>query len=263
MHPIKKEWKDFFKTVGFSLNPIKYEKLSERKKRLAFHYVLSVVLVSFIIMCLLFLPALLKLPGFLSNEFSKFDEFSINGTVSLREPIVIVEKRPFVEIKEQGNESDLRGKMLITKTDLYFKPFFKTKHVNLKEYQDLTSKTPEIASLMIFLAVLALPAVLVISYFLFVVKYLIIILIGAVLAFMIARIARHYIKFIDVLKVAMYGSTLMIILDMLRIPFWTNLYYIQYLAFAFYLFMGVKGLGHKEGEKKRRRGAEYIPLEDI
>jgi hypothetical protein len=168
--------------------------------------------------------------------------------------------------REMGNE-----KILIAGSSLYFRPYGKVREYNLSEFKDITSKKDETSGLLTFLAILLIPTALITSYVMFFVKYAITILAGALLLFVILRLAKKDLGILRALNIAVYASTPMVLIEVISIPFNSNylVQIFQIMGVNFYLvtlliyivFASVCAYAAAGKKKEKKKG--YATMEEV
>ncbi len=263
----------FWKKVLLTLHPKKYSELSTRTIRSGLKYLLSLLLASFIIMCILALPSVVSMPQYIESELSKFSKLNISIDTEMDSPVMIPEKDPQIVVdttntaKEMGNE-----KILITEDYAYYRPYGRTMRYNLSEFKDITAHKKETSKFLTFLAILLIPTVLITSYVIFLVKYILMIIVVALILFLAAKIARKNLSIFRSLNTALYASTPMILIEVIFIPFnskylipvsqfmGTNIYLVTLLV---YFSLAVFGPYFAMKPKKGKAKEEYPEIEGI
>ena len=97
------EDKEFLRTIVKTVLPHQYKTLAERNFTQCLAYFFSIVLLGFFTLIVLLLPQLLYLPSFVGNNTDKLTTFSIDFNIETSEPIIFLEKNPFVVIDTTGN----------------------------------------------------------------------------------------------------------------------------------------------------------------
>jgi hypothetical protein len=166
-----------------------------------------------------------------------------------------------VTIDTRESEGELKeGMFLITDDYLYTKPLIgAVTKTSLTPYKNLAENEWTVVLLLILL----LPSLLFLFYVGYVVKLLVIVLLAAVLGFVISRIVRFDVAFLDALKAGIFAATPMMIIDLVRLPFGIDVYFAQYIAFLVFFVMGLVKVGEFEerrGGRRRSRKGEYIDL---
>ncbi|PIN86997.1 hypothetical protein COV19_02280 [Candidatus Woesearchaeota archaeon CG10_big_fil_rev_8_21_14_0_10_44_13] len=239
--------KDFFKTVLMSLNPAAYEKLAETKMTTAINYFISMVAAVFIVMCLLFIPALVMMPGSIEDALGNFKTLDIRINQSMKGPIYIPASGTKITIDTSKEYNDVEnGNIIITEGAILYKFLpFTTPQMIVREGSFLENKD-QIATFIMVLIVAMLPMILVACFLFHLIKYAIVILLALLIGFLVARIARFGITFAETSKVALFASTVMVIADLLTKPFLPTIYFVQYGLFLLFFIIGIGRVGDFE-----------------
>ena len=210
----------FWKQVILALHPRNYTGLSSRSIRKGVMYIIALLFASFIIMCIISLPNIISLPGYIENELSRFDKLNITIDAEMNSPVKLTREDPQIIIDTTGKTTELGDeKVLITDSMLYYRPYGTTKEYNLSEFKDPTTKSEELSRLLAFGAILLLPTILITSYVMFLIKYAATILIASLLIFLIARIAKKDMGIKRSINTAIYAATPMVLIEVVFIPF--------------------------------------------
>ncbi len=253
----------FWKEVILTLHPQSYTELSSRSIRKGFMYILELLFASFIIMCIISLPNIINLPGYIEMELSRFDKLNITIDAEMNSPVKLTQEDPQIIIDTTGKTTELGDeKLLITEDYVYYRPYAMTRTYNLSEFKEITTKKEEISKALTFLAILLIPTILITSYIMFLIKYIITIVAAALLLFIIARIVKKDIGLKRSVNTAIYAATPIVLIEVIFIPF-NSRYLIpvfQIMGMNFYLitliiYISLVAFGsyfaakHKKGDK--------------
>lgn len=244
----------FYRRFLSSLNPLDYSELADYPFKVSFTYYMSLIFSIFVIMAILFLPVIINWPAELSEKFDKFEEFQIGGNVETIEPIKFTEQRPFLVLNSKSYVKPDEGTIVIDGGVIHYNILFKQFLINLTGYSDVKEHRNSFVPLILLIFVLMLPSILLISYFWFAAKYAILIAIGSLLALGITKLIRFEIKFKEIINIAVFASSLTIILGIIALPFGINLKYLQLIPFAVYLIAGTIRVGKFKERRKSRGG---------
>lgn len=227
--------KEFFKTVLYSQFPKKYHELSQRPIKTAVEYLLSLLLVSFIVMGVLAVPKYLLLPQYIDNQFEKINTFTVDIDLETNESVKFTEKDPQLTIDTSPNATLEEGRVLITDEIFYLKNFNKISEYKFDDYKNLKDNPEFVKKMFLFILIMTLPSVAIISYFGFFFKFIAEIILLSLIAFVILRMAKHTTKLRDIFVAGIYASTIMVVLDILAIPYSLG----KYLINVPILFFGI------------------------
>lgn len=268
----------FWKLLS-SLNPISYDKLAEDHLIDAVLYVPKILSIAFLIMFAISIPLLISIPGHVNDILSKTTSIKINVEVNNNDPIRIPEKFPFAIIDRHANSSSsFDSRILVTNESVMMKPmmcqlipitcplydFGNVKiDKNLGGYSDVLSHKDFYNGFIATIFFMMLPAILIMAFLLYLVKYLAIALIFTILAFAITRMARFEIRFSEILNISFYALTAMMLIEIILIPFEIRLYYAHQLVFLIYAILGILRTGYHDRTPKRRikkQRGQYVEL---
>ncbi|MDO8741221.1 MAG: DUF1189 family protein [Candidatus Woesearchaeota archaeon] len=211
---------ELLKNTLKSINPFYYSDLAKSSFRYCFKYLALVILWSIIVMCIIAVPRLFLLRGYIGEQLDNVNVFSVNVTFETKQPIVLLENDPQVIIDGSVSERNMTGeKVLITKDFFYFRPFNSIQRFNAGSYHNLLDHKSGIANLIAALFVIIIPGVLIINYASFYIKYLVIMLAVSVIVFIAVRVLRFDISFKKILKIAFFASTAPLFIELISIPY--------------------------------------------
>ncbi|HLC65779.1 MAG TPA: DUF1189 family protein [Candidatus Nanoarchaeia archaeon] len=256
---LDEEDKEFLSTIWKTLLPHQYSTLSERSYRQAFAYFVSILVLGFFSMVILFLPQVAYLPSFIENNTVKLTELSIDAKIETTGPIVFTDLTPLLVIDTTGNITNVsRAKVLVTKDRIEFASFGETSKINVSEFHDI-GKKPEFLKNTILMAVLLFgPGIILAAFAVSFLKYFIISSLIGIFGFLLSRVLRFHIEFKKAFLISLYSSTLMILIDLVTFPLGLNAYllpvsfngvFINIISFAVYLTLFIIAIfleGHLE-----------------
>ena len=233
--------------IGMSLNPSKYDKLHKTTPGTALAYFLMVVLSTFLLMCLLFIPQVLTSGSYVQDKIEAFNELKINIEYDQSEPIYIPEKYPLITIDTIGNYSTLEKGMLLIADDATYYRVLPFGRVNVVEdSEDLLQRSDEAGKFLSIMGIMMLPMVMVFAYVYFTIKFLLIAVIGGLLGFIFARIARLSFDVGELIKLSLYASTIMIFVGLITKPFVPCIYFLDIVLYAIFFLLVMIKLGEFE-----------------
>ncbi len=233
--------------MGMSLNPSKYDKLHKTKSSTALAYFFMVVLCTFLVMCLLFIPQVLTSGSYIQDKIEAFDELKINIEYDQVEPIYIPEKYPLITIDTIGNYSTLEDGMLLISEDATYYRVLPFGRVNvIEDSEDMLERSDEVGKFLSILGIMMLPMVMVFAYAYFTIKFLLIAIIGGFVGFIFARIARLSFDVGELIKLSLYASTIMILVGLITKPFVPCIYFLDIVLYAIFFLLVMIKLGEFE-----------------
>ncbi|MBW2999851.1 DUF1189 domain-containing protein [Candidatus Woesearchaeota archaeon] len=247
--------KNFFKTVGMSFNPVAYDQLSERLLGDTSKYFLAVLLLGFILAFLLAVPKIAGTAHYLNEQFNKFEKLDVNMDYEMKEAVVITDNYPLITIDTTKEPKEFKKGVLVTEDKVYYAllPFTSPKSFDVEKAHDLVASSGKASNLIYVLLLLMIPSFLVFGYLYFLIKFLLVVIAGFILALVIARIIRYGITVRELINVALYAATPMILIRMITLPFLPHIYYAEYAFFGLFLLMGIIKTGDFEAVARHRK----------
>jgi hypothetical protein len=213
--------KELFYTIFKSLNPESYDELTSRPLSDSIKYFFFITFVSLLIMFFLLIPAFYSFPGYWNDKISNFDELNVNFSFQLKQPFYLLDD-PAIKVEQSGsNLTDAR--MLITEDGIFYKSliFFGNKKViPLSDTYNLAGERPNVSRLIFFM----LPSLLFWSMVFFTIYFIAIIIISILLSGIISRALGSRVHPSKVVKIGLYASTILVLLQLLLIPFLRTLF---------------------------------------
>lgn len=218
----KRRIRTFLRDVRSSFNPHHYDAFSLRdsmKKTGAYFF--GVLILSFIIMGVLTIPFLVTLPQYLESQFEKFEMLQLTANVSMNEPVLIAKQGPSFILDTTGSTTGLTAdeKVVVTKDTIYYKPFFTTYQLDTKEFGNLSGDRTLAIKILTAFSLLILPGIVLLMFFFFTLKYLIMIVIAGLTAFFIIDLTRTKILWDRLLIMAAHAATPMMLIEVAITPF--------------------------------------------
>lgn len=231
--------KKFFDTLFKSLNPDAYSKLSIREFSEAFKYFFSVLFLAFVFMIILALPMISKMPQDISNSLNEFYQFEFDFKVDTKTPVAFPENNPKIIIDTTGKYTEVnntKAKILITqsivskKEGLCFwaEPLcFRDSHSDyqINDYTDAIQNRDLYGKVFTLVFIAALPVFLIVFYFVFVIKYLLLALAASIIIFSLLLLLKHHTMYPVAFKIALYSTTILAVLEIALAPVFSLGYY--------------------------------------
>lgn len=207
-----------------SLNPEDYKALSTRKKRDTISYFLMLLVLSILIGFVFSIPKLLAVPEKIENTLMKFEKFNITGLdIEAKEPIVLLQLPKTVLDLTQNTTNITDEVVLITRSDIYWKKFrpslfewrlFETESKHVSEYSDVLQSAGKLSGGTYWLLlIIMLPSMFFAAFLLNFIKFTIIILLTTAIAYAAAKIKRKKTRLFTIWKVAVFSSTIMLLIS--------------------------------------------------
>ena len=187
-----------------------------------------------------------RIPTYLQEEFLKLDSASINYELDMSDPIIITEDNPKIIIDSTGQTTNITDEVLLITNKGLFYNFNGPNIIKKEELADLSGSSDNIGKLATVMVLLILPSILVISYFVYLLKYLFLILMFSFLGLIAVKFLNFRIKTKMILRIAIYSSTIMVLTDILAIPFYNNTYFIPVILYLIMFTIGLVMVGEKK-----------------
>lgn len=260
------DFKEFIKAVPKSLYPDAYKKLADEKFHTAIKYVPLLLLFSLIIMCLAYIPVFMLMPGQLGDEISKFTTLNIKITEDMKEPIVFPKEEPFIIVDTTGKYTELgKESVLVTDKVIQYRPGISTQTIQVSEDVNALDYKDNMIELIVFILIMIVPSLLILLYLSFLIKYIVLIAVAWFVGYLISKIAKSAITFMQMLKVCIFATTLMILVEVISkpfgitkwlvkipLPFGMSLMVVPITLFVIYVIIGAAIVGQKEISYKKK-----------
>lgn len=255
--------RSFSQTVMHALNPKDYTHFTKISLKNAFGYFLTLILVTFFVMSILWIPFLFSLPETLADEFEKFNELSIEIMYDQKEPVVLTKAYPIITIDMKNEYDDIEdGLILITKDTTFYRFLPYGGSSKISDSENLLENNEEMSHFLAIVAFVAVPMVMAYAYVYFVIKYIVVVVLLGLVGFVLARVMKFDISFEDTMRASIFGATPMILLGILTKPFIPSVSYLDYLVFVVYFVLGCLVLGEFETVPIEGKKTAKINLEN-
>lgn len=212
-------FKPLFYTLFKSLNPYNYKELIENKFSKILTYYTFIIFFTILLTFILLIPAIYSTNEYISRGTSHFDSIILRSDVSLKDSFNVL-NTPLIRF--ENNTNNITDEfLLITPETISYKSYLffgHQKDITLKQDIDLASneRAKKAIGLIFFFM---LPSLLFWSIIFSMVYFTIIIFLTLIVMLMISGILRINIGFLRLLKICVYSSTVLILLQLLLIPF--------------------------------------------
>ncbi|MBN1502790.1 DUF1189 family protein [Candidatus Woesearchaeota archaeon] len=239
--------KEFFIVIIKSFNPDSYKELTKKKLGDAFHYLFFILILSMLLSGFIFLMKFNTITERLDKIYSQFDSFKVSFDVVQKQPVLLINDPKIVLdlTKNQANMTD--EDYIITKEHLYRKKFdpdimnfklYSIETISLEQYEDLVTYKDKVKKFIVFILIILVPSAFLFLFTILSFKYLVEILIVTLLGVGYSTIKRYNVKSVDILKLAIYTSTLMILLELVSKPLF-NLGILPLVVYLILFFVGL------------------------
>lgn len=230
--------RDYWTTIAKSLNPKNYKEMSDESLKFTVNYFLFFLILSIIIMMLIMIPTGISHIKNLDKKFETLETLTFSANVTQKEPTIIT-KKPLI-VFDLTKENKTTETILINRDKIFYNNYllFGSKEINFDSYSDVIENKQNIKNLLLTIFILLLPSIIFYLFLYFLIKYVIIIIISSLLAWIITRFTKQEIKIKNIIKTAIYSTTIMIILDIIFLP----LYFFFLLPIIVYLIFFIIGI---------------------
>ncbi|MBW2986015.1 DUF1189 family protein [Candidatus Woesearchaeota archaeon] len=213
----------FLKDIVYSFNPKYLDKTTNKSFGHAVGYFTMILAFAFVIMMLLYVPQIGLLPGFVSEQISKFDALNVSGTVSMNTAIHIPEDKPLLTIDMTGEEVKAKSqRLVVTKDYLLYNVLQGQKKVNTKEVLDPTQHKPIVSQLMALVIIFILPSIVFYSFIALWLKYFLMVMAAGTLIFLLSELTHYRKKWAKTVKLTCFAAGPIIAIEVISIPINTD-----------------------------------------
>jgi|GEM_PF-2465111 hypothetical protein len=217
--------KSKFYTIFKSLNPYNYTELSEHKFSNVLKYYLFIIFFAVLVMSLMFIPQLYSTSSFVSESVSHFENLNVSSNFKLRESFNVLSDPVIRFDSEQKNRTN--ELVLITPDMISYKRYLvfgSEREVPLTHGVDVASSNR--AKMLISLGVFfILPSLFFWSLVFSIIYFAIAILFTFLIVLIITGLLRMNLDFVKIFKSCIYASTILILLQLLLMPFFRTFWW--------------------------------------
>ena len=211
--------KEFIKEVYYCFHPKKFHTLVNRSAGRAIWFFTKVLFFSFVLMGLLFIPKLVKMPGAIGDEISKFESLSLSGDMETSEAIVIPDKDPLIRIDTKSTELKMKTERLVITKDAVYTRFLGTDKITIEELKNPSENKARVGKFVALITMFSLPSLLFYSYVILWIVYFLLILVSSTIIFLLIDLTHYRKTWKQMFKISCYGSIGMVAVEVLTIPF--------------------------------------------
>ncbi|MEM4260427.1 MAG: DUF1189 family protein, partial [Candidatus Woesearchaeota archaeon] len=174
----------------------------------------------------------------IDKKLETIEKFTISINITQNEPTIII-KKPLITLDLNKNNKTTET-VLINKDKIIYNKYllFGVKEINLNYYSNFIENKSNIKKLLLTIFIFLIPSITFYLFIYFATKYTIIIIVSSILAWIITRFTKQEIKFKNIIKTAIYSTTIMIIFDIIFLP----LYFFFILPIIIYLIFFIMGI---------------------
>jgi len=252
---------EFIKEVVWSVYPPRYKQIADKNFKQSLGYMSKLLVLALIIAGLLFIPKIATLTGTVQNELAKFESFHLEGNVTQSAPITIPRHNPWVII-DLNSERKLTNEILVIDQSNVQYRFLKINSIPRDHLKDANQHRMPVGGFVAKLIMLMIPGIILFLYVRTWLKYLLLIIVGGTLFFIIMELTKFRLKWKQMLNIAAHALTLVIFIEVISAAIATgylvpifrflgvNIYAITSAIFFGLMIVGI--LGYHIGARKRR-----------
>lgn len=190
------------------------------------------LILAVILMGLIYVPTLIALPAYFSNQMQKFNTLSINGNYDVVAPVYFPERDSFIVVDTTGIHDVIKGeRFLITKEGLKYKFLGKEYFLKGSDFSDVLSNKGGFSTLLSVIAVFILPALFFWVYFFTWLKYFVIIILLSSIFFTLFDLTHFKKRWIKFFNITIVAAIIPILLETISAPISTS-YLIEIVKLA-------------------------------
>jgi len=206
----------FFKEAYETFLWSQWKDISERPAGKGIGFFTRVLLLAFVVMLLLSIPQLIKLPGTISQQLSKFEKFQTSANVTMSSPIKLPGSNPVFILDTSGAYTELKSeRVLITNDKIFWKPLFRTHELSTGELKDLKNNRDQVKTFLAMLAFFLLPSVLFWAFVAVWLKYFLMILLLSIILFILLDLTHWRRTWKEFFVIGCYVSLLPVLVEVI------------------------------------------------
>jgi hypothetical protein len=206
----------FFISLKQSLSPTGYKKLRYGEPWRAFVYVVVLLFFGLLIKAIFLMPLAIDVAGSLENVSSKLVKASFEGAIETKEPILIPEKRPLVQIDTAAN-AIRKGSVFITQKSITFGD---KERPTVIPFPDLSQSADnkEFYTGMLIVAVFAAPSIILLLFAGGLIKVMLLAFVMGCIGFAVNMVRGSSSGWARSLAMACYSLTAMVLVESILVP---------------------------------------------
>lgn len=245
--------KEYFRLFTISLNPFKYDYLSEKILKISLKQYFTTLFIMFAILLIMLSPKLLFLSDEIESTLSNFDTLELNIDFSTNKETTIFNIFTFNsnESKTPTNEKILITKKYIYCNSILCKPFL-DKITPIENFENIKENPAPLKNLLKSLIVFSLPVLIILAFILYSIKYITIIIVSSIIIYSITILTKFSISLMEIFKIGLFASTALT-LTIYSSYFPKFLIIIFYSTFFIYLILGTIKAGSFNNKSKQNK----------
>ncbi len=254
-----------------SFSPKSYSHLATNSVWHGIKYLLIIMMIAFLLMAVISIPSLFGMPSAITAQLDKFEKLNFTADIEMNSPVMFTESDPQIIIDTTGQTMNMTTeKVLITDDFLAYRPYNKMVKINMSELREVTNYKEDMSNMITFLIVLVIPSLLITLYMIHLIKYAVLILAMTIIVFIFSRLIKKDVGLRKSLMVAVYASTIMVVIEVLFMPF-SSIYLLPmlqilgvnfyFLTLLLYLFLALFAVYFASRGPKKEKG--YVEVEEV
>jgi len=235
------------KEMAYSLNPTSYANLRDNPLKFTTKYFFFLLLFSVILLAAVNSYQVFTFPDYVEAQFASFDNLTISVDVAQHQPVLLSEQNPLIYIDTTKNATlPNDSRFTISENSINLNTFFKSYSLDLTQYKNILSHKQGAAELLTGLIIFLLPSILVVLYLIFMIKSILLILVGFLIALIINSIKKKNSSTKRAFNCAVLALTPCLLVKIIVGSFFP-LFGIHILIYFAYLTYGVYAGNPKKG----------------
>ncbi len=211
------------KEILNQLNPLKYKELSDKPWWEALGFFSKILLVAVIIMSMLLVPDMFRMSKYFDDQLAKFEALSIQGNLSVTQPVYIPAKKTQAIIDTTGMHSKLGPeRFLLTEEGLYYRWFNQERTITKEEFGKMLENKEKVRNLLTAGTIFLLPSAMFFLYAFLWLKYALTIFLFGTIFYFLLDLTHYRLPWRQMMNVAGYASAPMILLEVISLAISTE-----------------------------------------
>ncbi len=203
---------EFIKELIWTFYPPRYKQLSEQHLHKSIAFMTKMLLVSFLIAGIIFVPKLFLLKGTIENELGKFDQFKLSGQVQQSERVNIPRSNPWIVVDLNNNVTLAKEALVIDQDSVKYR-FFGIKSVPRDQLEDPAQYKSTVSRFATLFIILLIPGVALLLFLRSWLKYFLMLLVIGTLWFIVLDLSKFRLRWKQMLNIAAHTLTPIILIE--------------------------------------------------
>ena len=234
----------FLNELAYFFKPARLVDFSCRSFWNSVFFLSKVLLVSFFLMVLVYIPTLVSLPGYFVKQMDKFSSLTVQGNFSTIAPVYFPERDGLLVVDTTGMHDDLKKEIfLINNHGLKYRFFGGVYEIKDYSFNDVLSNKGSFSLLLSVLALFILPSVFFWLYFFAFLKFFIVILILGSIFFVLFDLTHFRKSWLQMFNISIYGAIVPILMETVSMPLSSD-YLVPFFDFSGFKLFAVPLILH-------------------